>query len=162
VRKYKSESIPDGDLKRILEAARLAPSAGNRQPWGFVVARNEELKRRLAVAARNQLWIGDAGVIVVAFADPVQSPGGYMRWNERDVMTSVEHLVLSAWELGYGSCWIGAFEEDQVKPLIGLPADKKVICLLPIGVPAETPSPKTRREFQEIFYAESYGKHMVL
>jgi nitroreductase len=162
VRKYKSGSMPDNELKRVLEAARLAPSAGNKQPWGFVVVRNQESKKKLAEVARNQLWIGEAGVVVVAFADPVQSPGGYSRWNERDVMTAVEHMVLAAWELGYGSCWVGAFEEEKVKTIVELPEDKKVICLLPIGTPAEFPSPKQRREFKEVFHTESYGKPMSL
>jgi nitroreductase len=71
-------------------------------------------------------------------------------------------MVLAAWSLGYGTCWIGAFEEEQVKPLLGIPLDKKVICLLPIGVPAETPDPKPRRAFKEVFHAESYGKPMEL
>ena len=77
-------------------------------------------------------------------------------------MIAVENMVLAAWSLGYGTCWIGAFEEEQVKPLLGIPLDKKVICLLPIGVPADNPDPKPRRAFKEVFHAESYGKPMEL
>jgi nitroreductase len=162
VRKYKPVPVPDGDLKKILEAGRLAPSAGNKQPWGFVVVRDAERRKMLAEAARNQMWTADAGAILAVFADPVNSPGGYSRWLERDPMIAVENMILAAWSLGYGTCWIGAFEEDKVKPLLGIPMDKTVICLLPLGVPAETPDPKPRRAFKEVFHAEAYGKPMEL
>lgn len=162
VRKYKPIPVPDGDLKKILEAGRLAPSAGNKQPWGFVVVRDAEGKKKLAEAARNQMWTADAGAFLAVFGDAVNSPGGYSKWVERDPMIAVESMILVAWSLGYGTCWIGAFEEEKVKPLLGIPEDKKVICLLPIGVPAETPDPKPRRAFGEVFHAEKYGKSLNL
>ena len=162
VRKYKPVPVPDGDLKKILEAGRLAPSAGNKQPWGFVVVRDTEGKKKLAEAARNQMWTADAGAFLAVFGDAANSPGGYSKWVERDPMIAVESMILAAWSLGYGTCWIGAFEEEKVKPLLGIPEDKKVICLLPIGVPAETPDPKPRRAFGEVFHAEKYGKSLNL
>jgi nitroreductase len=162
VRKYKPVPVPDGDLKKILEAGRLAPSAGNKQPWGFVVVRDPGRRKLLAEAARNQMWTADAGAFLAVFSDPANSPGGYGRWTERDPMIAAENMILAAWSLGYGTCWIGAFEEEKVKPLLGIPGDKKVICLLPIGVPAETPDPKTRRPFGELFHAETYGKPLEL
>ena len=70
--------------------------------------------------------------------------------------------ILAAWSLGYGTCWIGAFDEAKVKALLSIPEDKKVICLLPIGVPAETPEPKSRRALKDVFHAETYGKPMEL
>jgi nitroreductase len=162
VRKYKSIPVPDGDLKKILEAGRLAPSAGNKQPWGFVVVRDAEGKKKLAEAARNQMWTADAGAFLAVFGDATNSPGGYSKWVERDPMIAVESMILAAWSLGYGTCWIGAFEEEKVKPLLGIPEDKKVICLLPIGVPAEVPDPKPRRAFGEVFHDEKYGKSLNL
>jgi nitroreductase len=162
VRKYKPVPVPDGDLKKILEAGRLAPSAGNKQPWGFVVVRDAGRRKLLAEAARNQMWTADAGAFLAVFSDSANSPGGYGRWTERDPMIAAENMILAAWSLGYGTCWIGAFEEEKVKPLLGIPGDKKVICLLPIGVPAETPEPKTRRPFGELFHAETYGTPLQL
>jgi len=162
VRKYKPVPVPDGDLKKILEAGRLAPSAGNKQPWGFVVVRDIEMRKGLAEAARNQMWTADAGAFLVVFSDFTNSPGGYSRWTERDPMIAVENMILAAWSIGYGTCWIGAFDEEKVKPLLGIPKDKKVICLLPIGIPAEAPDPKPRRAFKEIFHAETYGKPLEL
>jgi nitroreductase len=157
VRKYKPEPIPDADLKTILEAAQLAPSAGNKQPWRFIVVRDSDTKKELAERARKQLWIGDAGAIVVALAMDKKDPTVYERWAERDVMTAVEHMVITAWELGYGTCWIGAFEQKDVKELLGIPEAMTVINLLPIGVPDQKPDPRGRKPFEEIFHGEKYG-----
>ncbi len=157
VRRYRSEPIPDGDLKKILEAARLAPSAGNRQPWRFVVVRDEETRKKLGEIARGQTWISDAGVIVAALAMDKKSPEVYERWAERDVMTAVEHMVLAAWSLGYGTCWIGAFYEDQVKELLGVPEEMTVVNLLPMGVPDQVPEARGRKSLDEIFHSERYG-----
>jgi nitroreductase len=99
VRKYKPVPIPDEDLRKILEAAQLAPSAGNKQPWKFIVVTDEELKKQLAEKARKQVWIGDAAVVVAALAMDKKDPTIYERWVERDVMTAVEHMVLAAWDL---------------------------------------------------------------
>jgi len=157
VRKYKPKPVPDGDLKKILEAAQLAPSAGNRQPWRFVVVRDPETKKKLGENARNQTWISDAGVIVAALAMDKKSPEVYERWADRDVMTAVEHMVLAAWSLGYGTCWIGAFHEDRVKELLGVPEEMTVIVLLPIGVPDQAPDARARKSLEEIFHTEKYG-----
>ncbi|MBN2336143.1 nitroreductase family protein [Candidatus Bathyarchaeota archaeon] len=162
VRRYKPEPIPKEHLKQILEAARLAPSAGNRQPWRFVVATDPVLKKKLGVVARNQTWISDAGAIVAALAMDPKNPEVYEMWAERDVMTAVEHMVLSAWELGYGTCWLGAFTEEKVKELLGVPEEMKVIVLLSIGVPDQKPGPKGRKPFEELFYGDRYGKKLDL
>ena len=157
VRKYKPEEIPDGDLKKILTAAQLAPSAGNKQPWRFVVVRDPERKRALAEAARNQMWLADAGVIVAALAMDPNDPEVYAKWSERDVMTAVEHMVLASWSMGYGTCWIGAFYQDKVKELLDIPEEMTVINLLPIGVPDQTPEARARKPLDELFHAEKYG-----
>ena len=158
VRKYKPEAVPDEALKRILTAGQLAPSAGNRQPWRFVVVRDPETRKRLSEAARKQLWTGDAGVMIAALAVSPDTPGVYARWVERDVMTAVEHMVLAAWSLGYGSCWIGAFAEEDVKEILDIPVDMKVICLLPISVPDHRPEPRGRKPIEEIFHDDKYGE----
>jgi len=154
VRKYKLSNVPNEDLKRILEAARLAPSAGNRQPWRFIVVQTSERKKLLAKAARNQMFLADAGVIIVALADSEAS----LKWCKQDVMIAVEHLVLASTSLGYGTCWIGAFEEEQVKELLGIPEKIAVVALLPIGVPDERPQAKPRKIFGEIFFEEEYNR----
>lgn len=162
VRKYKPKEIPDEDLKKILKAAQLAPSAGNKQPWRFVVVRDSETKKRLAEVARNQMWIADAGVVVAALAMDKEDPEVYARWAERDVMTAVEHMVLSAWSLGYGTCWIGAFKEEDVREVLGIPEKMAVINLLPIGVPDQSPDARARKPVEELFHDGRYGKLLNL
>lgn len=162
IRKYKDEPIPDLDLKKILEAARIAPSAGNKQPWRFVVVKGEDKRRKLGEIAHGQKWISDAGVIVAALAMDPKDPSVYERWVERDVMTAVEHMVLAAWELGYGTCWIGAFSEDEVKELLGVPDEMTVVNLLPIGVPDMEPRDRGRKDFEEIFFSEEYSNPLRL
>jgi len=154
VRKFRPKPIPDEKLEMILEAGRLAPSAGNRQPWRFVVVRDRERKKALARAADNQTFIAEAGVIIAALGDPEASP----RWFRQDPMIAVEHMVLAATALGYGTCWIGAFGEDRVKRILGVPEGLTVIALLPLGFPDESPPPRARKPLKEIFFPEEYGR----
>jgi nitroreductase len=152
IRKYLQEPIPDDRLEMIFEAARLAPSAANRQPWRFIVVRDANHKKTLAGAANNQTFLSDAAAVVAAVGDPDVS----VRWHERDPMIALEHMALAAAALGYGTCWIGAFDEDAVKRLLKIPARMRVVALLPIGVPNETPAPRPRRELSEIFFKEEW------
>ena len=152
IRKYRPERITDEKLETILEAARLAPSAANRQPWRFVVVEDRKRRKALAKAANDQTFVGDAGTIVVATSDPEKSA----RWHEKDTMIALEHIVLAATALGYGTCWIGAFDEDAVKSLLKIPAKMKVVAVLPIGIPGEKPAPRRRRELSEIFFKEEW------
>jgi nitroreductase len=152
IRKYRSEPIPDEKLKLILEAARLAPSAGNRQPWRFIIVQNVYRKKTLVEVADEQAFLKDAAAIVVAVSNPEMSK----RWHEKDTMIAVEHMVLAATALGYGTCWIGAFDEDGVKRLLKIPEKMKVVALLPIGIPAETPATSPRKELSEIFCKEEW------
>lgn len=158
VRAYKPVPLKDEDLKTILEAARLAPSAGNRQPWYFIVVRDPELKKRLAEAAARQMFIADAGALIVAVSDPMASP----RWHEKDVMIAMEHLILAATELGYGTCWIGAFNEEEVKRILGVPQQYRVVALTPVGVPAETPPARPRKALEDIAFEGTWGNKIKL
>jgi nitroreductase len=154
IRKFRPKPIPNKELETILEAGRLAPSAGNRQPWRFIVVKDPDRKKALSKAADNQTFIADASVVVVALGDPEASP----RWFSRDPMIAVEHMVLAATALGYGSCWIGAFNEEEVKRILGIPERLKVIVLLPIGFPDEAPAPRERKPLKEIVFLEKYGE----
>ncbi len=158
VRKFKPEQIPDKDLKKILEAGRLAPSGGNRQPWSFIVVRKPETKKALAMAANLQRFIADADTVLIALGDPAVSKNLY----KQDPMIAIEHMVLASTALGYGTCWIGAFNESEVKEIAKVPENMTVIALLPIGVPDESPPPRSRRAFKEVFFKESYGKPLEM
>lgn len=165
IRSYRSNPIPDEHLKKILEAARLAPSGGNRQPSRFIVVRERERKRALAKSSSNQTFIADADVVVVTLSDPtIYSSLGTKRRipHLQDPMIAVEHMILAATALGYGTCWIGAFNEDEVKRILNVPDELVVVALLPIGVPNENPPPKPRKPFKEIFFSEVYGNPFSL
>jgi len=157
IRKYKAEPIAEIQLGKILEAARLAPSAGNKQPWRFVVVQDKNRKAHLAKAADDQSFLKNAAAIVVAAADPHISA----KWHEKDTMIALEHIVLAATALGYGTCWIGAFDADEVKSLLKIPERMTIIALLPIGVPDEKPRPTLRKDFHEIFYKEEWQTPLV-
>jgi nitroreductase len=158
IRKFRPNPIPDRDLKKILEAGRLAPSGGNRQPWSFIVVRKPETKKKLAAVANLQRFIADADTVLIALGDPAVSKSLY----KQDPMIAIEHMVLASTALGYGTCWIGAFNENDVKEIAKVPENMAVIALLPIGVPDENPPPKPRRAFKEVFFKESYGKPMEM
>ena len=153
IRKYRKEPISDEVLERILEAGRLAPSAGNRQPWYFIVVKDEEVKSRLVEVCRGQKFVGEAGAVIAILGDPNAS-----RWYKQDPFISASFMTLEAHEEGLGVCWIGAFEEEKVKQVLNVPENLSVIILLTIGYPDEKPAPKPRKPREQLFFLDEYGK----
>lgn len=148
IRRYKAKDLPQEYLDKILEAGRLAPSAGNRQPWSFVVVTDPELRRRVAEVARHQMFMADAGAIVVGCGHPDVSP----RWYRVDVTIALQNIVLTATDLGLGSCWIGAFDEEEVRGVLGIPDDVRVLAMISIGYPDESPTQRPRKALSEIVH----------
>jgi nitroreductase len=162
IRKYKQHNIPEEDLKKILEAARLAPSAENSQPWRFIVVKDQK-KKELLARPSPQTFIADANAIVVVVGDPTVSCCPRATWTTRDPMIATEHLVLAATALGYGTCWIANYESRpskwvaEVKRILKIPKHMHIIVLVAIGIPDEKPSPRPRKNLQEICFEEVYG-----
>lgn len=153
IRNYKPDPIPEETLTKILEAARLAPSGKNGQPWRFVIVREAELKEKLVSACKGQAFLAQAPLVIVACgndAEAYQKQGGYMTSMIIDVAIALEHLVLAATSEGLGTCWIGAFQEDEVRKILNVPNYLRIIALTPLGYPAESPPPKPRKELKEI------------
>jgi nitroreductase len=155
VRSFSSSPVEEEKLFRILEAGRLAPSARNMQDWKFVVVKDPGLRRNLAEAARNQEFVGQAPVVIAACgtSDYVMTCGQLTY--PIDVAIAVDHITLAAVEEGLGTCWIGAFYEDKVKEILGIPETVRVVALLPLGYPAEPAKtakamPKPRKLLEEI------------
>ncbi len=116
VRAYKPTDVEEDKLKKILEAARLSPSASNRQEWKFIVVKNKETKKKLAKAAFGQSFIGEAPVIIVACGTETKSMMGCGQPTHTvDVSIACAYMILQAYELGLGTCWIGAFKENTYK-----------------------------------------------
>ncbi len=151
VRSYQDRAVEEEKLDRVLEAARLAPSANNRQNWKFVVVKDAEKRARLAEAARGQKFVAEAPVVIAACAtmtDHIMTCGHPSHLI--DLAIAIDHMTLAARELGLGSCWIGAFHQDAVKEILDIPQQVEVIELLPLGYPTDWPSPTSRRDRDEI------------
>jgi nitroreductase len=150
IRIYKNERISNDKLEKLLESARLAPSAANRQNWKFIVIENEKTKKQLVTACNNQVFVDTASHIIAGVGDSSQ------KWHQVDLAIALEHIVLEAVELGLGTCWIGAFNEDEVKKILKIPHDKKVVALLTVGIPAESPASRPRKALEEIVSYNEY------
>ncbi len=157
VRSYKAEPVPEEKLKKVLEAARLAPSAHNEQAWKFVVVRDAEKRKKLAEAAMGQEFVGEAPVVIVAVAlEPEELMSSGVPNYAVGLAIAVDHMTLAAVEEGLGTCWIGAFSQNEVKEILKIPARYKVVVLLPLGFPADKPGPKSRKNLEEIVCDENY------
>lgn len=151
IRAYKKELIPKDKIEKLLETARLAPSAANRQNWKFIVVENEQIKNQLVSACSNQSFVGTASHVIAGIGDSTQ------KWHQVDLAIALEHIVLEAVELGLGTCWIGAFNEEDVKKILKIPQDRKVVALLTVGVPDESPAARPRKALEEIIAYNEYA-----
>jgi len=149
IRRYKSEPVPDGVLNNILEAGRLAPSADNAQPWHFIVITDPKIKRELSKGVWRSFIEGSA--FTIAGCGEKRD-----RWSTVDVAIALENMVLAAEAQGVGSCWIGAFEEEEVKKLLGIPDHLKVVALVSFGYPAEKPGPRGKKSLREILHYNKF------
>ena len=157
VRSYKSAPVPEESLTKILEAARLAPSAHNEQEWKFVVVKDSEKRKKLAEAALDQDFVGEAPVVIVAVAlEPEEVLSSGIPNYAVDLAIAVDYMTLVAVEEGVGTCWVGAFSQEKVKKVLGIPERYKVVVLLPLGFPADKPGPKSRKNIEEIVCDENY------
>lgn len=149
VREYTGEPIPREDLEKIVDAGRLAASGNNRQPWDFVVVTDREMIERLKVAAQ---WMEKAGAIIAVVMDPSS------RWWLEDGAAAVENMLIASTALGYGSCWLEGYtlpREEEFKELLGVPAEKRLLTLVPIGVPVEWPT-REKKSLEEVLHWERY------
>jgi nitroreductase len=165
IRCYQDKKVEQDKLTRILDAARLSPSAANCQPWRFIVVTDPEIKQRLRTAY-DKAWFASAPVIVVACAQPskgwtrregfFRGIGGEAYWKV-DVAIAMQSLILVAWDEGLGSCWIGAFNETAVKQALSIPHDIRVLAMTPIGYPAVEKKPVVNRKaLTEIVHYEKW------
>ena len=143
VRSYRPDPIPEDVLDRVLEAARIAPSSSNRQPWRFIIVKDEATKQKIIPACYGQSWMAEAPVIIMACGNDKNfnhgnNHGGYMGDMSMIVDTSIAftHLILAARVEGLGTCGIGWFSDDQVKKILNVPGDWDVVALTPLGYPS--------------------------
>lgn len=152
VRAYTDKPIPDDVLTRVLEAARLAPSGNNSQPWRLVVVKDAAARSQLAKAANDQQCMTQAPLVIVCCGK---------KGNSLNVAIAIEHLVLAARNEGLGTCWVGWFQEQPVRKLVGVPADHDVVMLIPVGYPAsedQFSAVTERLPMDQIVFNERFGK----
>jgi nitroreductase len=138
VRRYSDRDVPGEVLERVLDAARLAPSANNKQPWRYIIVREQPRREEIARIAANQTFIAQAPVVIVLCAQQYVDHNSWIGENMYlvDATISMDHLVLAARNEGLGTCWIGAFDRKGVEEMFGLPGDVHPIVLTPLGYPA--------------------------
>lgn len=149
VRQYKDTIVPKEDLETIVDAGRCAATGSNRQPWDFVVVTE---RHTIGSFKDTAAWIETARAVIVVVMDPVS------RWWVEDGAAAIENMLLASTALGYGSCWVEGDAlpyEDKIKSLLGIPADRRVMALLPIGVPAEIPKPK-KKPLEQVLHWEKF------
>ena len=158
VRSYLDRAVEKEKLGRVLEAARMAPSANNRQEWRFVVVTDAEKRRRLAEDAAGQRFIAEAPVVIAACA---QNDGRIMRCGQAcypiDVAIAIDHLTLTAVAEGLGTCWIGSFDPEVARQILAIPEEIVVVELLPLGYPRDPQGvAKSRLPMETIVRYESW------
>lgn len=153
VRKYQSTPIPEEVLNKVLDAMRVAPSGCNYQPWRFIVVKDQATKDALVPACKGQSFISQASAIVVGCGfeeKSYQHMGGWGTSMVVDVAVALDHLTLAAAAEGLGTCWIGAFKEEGVRQVLGIPSAVRVVALIPVGYPDETPTARPRRALTDV------------
>ncbi len=157
IRDYADTPVERDTLQRVLEAGRLAPSANNRQEWRFIVVTDPQRRRQLAAAANAQQFVAQAPVVIACCAE---HDGRVMRCGQLaypiDVAIAIDHMTLQAAAEGLGTCWIGAFGEDQVKRILGIPEAVVVVELLTVGYAAGPPRPLERLPLDTLVHWETW------
>ncbi|MCJ7632975.1 nitroreductase family protein [Candidatus Bathyarchaeota archaeon] len=161
IRIYDSKPIPENTLNKILNVARWAPSAGNRQPWELIVVSDGLVKRYLREAALGQRFIEEAPVTIVACANEARSAGIYGDRGRQfycllDVAAAVQNILLAAHAVGLGACWVGAFDDETVRNVLNLPPEVRPIAIVTLGYPNENPPPPPRTGLKDILHTNRY------
>jgi nitroreductase len=170
IRKFAPKPVEAEKIHAVLEAARWAPSGNNMQPARFIVVRDRDIRYALTQADHSQAWMMAAPVFIVAVADLLArvapestykvdelSPQWEVKRVIRDTATATGYLLLEVENQGLGACWTGFFSQEDVRPILGLPEDKFVVAIIPIGYPAESPNPRMRKSLDEIVRYEKWS-----
>jgi nitroreductase len=164
---FKRIGVSDKDVEKLIDAARWAPSAGNIQPWEFAIIRKPDIKGRLVEAALWQSFIEEAPVVIVVCANEDRSSQGYGTRGKtlyciQDTAAAVQNIHLAAYSLGLGTCWVGAFREEEVKQILQIPKGIRPVAIIPVGYAARLASPRNKRPMDQIVHHETfYRKKLV-
>ncbi len=161
IRAFENRAVSAEQVEKLIDAARHAPSAGNIQPWEFVVVRDPRVKHDLSVAALDQEFIEEAPVVIVVCANEARSSQGYGNrgvslYCIQDTAAATQNMLLAAYALGLGTCWVGAFREEIARKTLNTPPHVRPVAIIPVGYPAEKPSSRGRRALNAIVHLETF------
>ena len=169
IRKYINKEVEEEKLAQILESGRLAPSGSNTQPWQFIVIKSKGNREKVSKVSHNQKWMATAPLHIVCVADVrsridenieicinENSKEEEIKQIIRDTAIAVEHMSLTATELGLGTCWVAWFTQSEIRPVLNVPNDKYVLCVLTIGYADEDPKPRPRKKLEDIVHYEQW------
>jgi len=157
VRAYKSDPVDENKLQQVLEAARLAPTAANRQPFQLIVihtaGRQDELKRLY-----HREWFSQAPIVIgiCALPGPAWVRRDGKNYADVDATIAMDHLILAATDLGLGTCWVAAFDPAAAREILRLPHDVEPVAFTPLGYPSDQPKPKQRKPLAELVRYEKW------
>ncbi len=155
-RSYAPQPVEKDKLDRIIEAARLAPSAKNLQDWRFVIVTDEKIRKEVAMAANEQMFIAAAPAIIVGCSNSDYKMRCGLPIASIDVAIAMEHIALAATAEGLASCWIGSFYPEKLKPILGIPDRVEVIEIMPVGYPADKETHRPRESVEKIVCYEKW------
>ncbi|MFX0083378.1 MAG: nitroreductase family protein [Candidatus Hodarchaeota archaeon] len=147
IRAFQDKPIPEKEIEMILEAGRWAPSASNRQPWQFIVVKSKDILKKIARVTGYGWFIAEASFAIAIMGKPRVSG----KWYVIDTSLVSMNMMLMAWSLGIGSCWIGSMNKEKVKQILGLNADDYLLTVLPFGyIQGNIPKPTDRKPLNKI------------
>lgn len=160
IRNFKQQQVEIEVVETLIEAARWAPSAGNVQPWEFIIVYSDKSRQELSKAALGQKVLEQAPVVIVVCVDEGRAEESYgLRGKTlyclQDTGAAIQNMLLIARAMELGTCWVGAFDEAQVRLVINAPACMRPVALVPVGVPNEAPKARSRRPLNEIVHKET-------
>ncbi len=161
IRDYENDEIPESVIYKAIDAARHAPSAGNFQPWEFIIVRDAEIKKKLYSAAFSQSQILSAPVVIVVCADVMRSAYYGIRGTNlyaiQDTSAAIQNMLLAFYAMGYGTCWVGAFSEQAVKDCLNLPSEVRPVAIITVGKPRGKADKRELRNIEEIVHFDLWG-----
>jgi len=161
IRNFKPDKVSEKNVERLIEAAVSAPSAGNIQPWELVVVRKPEIRKKLVEAAYEQSFIEEAPVVIVVCAneDRISQRYGLRGKNLyclQDTAAATQNMLLTAYSLGLGTCWVGAFKEDEVREALKIPIGIRPVALVPVGYPGKSAFARQKRPMENIVHRDTF------
>jgi len=163
VRVFTDKPVSDEEVEKLIDTARWAPSAGNIQPWEFIVVRDQQIKAGVCEAAGNQTFIEEAPVVIVVCANVWRSGQGYGSrginlYCLQDTAAATQNMLLAAEALGLATCWVGAFHEEEARKVLNIPTGVRPVAIIPVGHAMQKPRARSRRPLNEIVHHEAFGR----